>query len=66
MLARTGAWFTSFTVTVKEFVALKDGEPLSVTVVTKRLMLGPCASAGVQVITPFASIAAPDGALMSA
>src|SRR5690242_10310145 len=38
---KTGAVLTSLTMTVNEFVALNTGEPLSVTIVTNRLVLGP-------------------------
>src|SRR5438874_1534063 len=55
---KVGALFTSLTTTVKELVALSGGEPLSVTVVVKVLVLGPCASVGVQVITPSAEMLA--------
>src|ERR1044071_7306695 len=51
---------TSATVTVKLFVALNCGWPLSVTMVTK-VLLPSCAEEGVHVITPRASIAAPSG-----
>src|SRR4051812_27475560 len=52
----TGAMFTSLTVTMKEFVALKEGEPLSVTTTVIVLVLGPWASVGVQVIAPEAGL----------
>src|SRR3989442_15465785 len=55
---RMGAVLTSLTVTVKVLVALRGGEPLSTTRVVKVLMLGPCASVGVQVMTPLAEITA--------
>src|SRR5436190_1496675 len=48
----TGTVFTSLTTTVKELVALKAGEPSSVTMVMNVFVLGPCASIGVQLITP--------------
>src|SRR5437660_10028981 len=48
----TGATFTSRTVTVKLFVALKAGTPLSVTTTVIVFVLGPCASFGVQLIAP--------------
>src|SRR5205807_840795 len=48
----TGATFTSRTVTVKLFVALNAGTPLSVTTTVIVFVLGPCASPGVQLITP--------------
>jgi len=47
---------------VNVFVALALGFPLSVTTVVKALVLGPCASLGVQVMTPFVLIAALVGA----
>src|SRR5437879_4019540 len=63
----SGARFTSVTVTVKLFVALKAGTPLSVTVTLTTFVLGPCASLGVQLITPLAAlIVIPVGALTSA
>ena len=40
------------TVTVKDFVSLRFGEPLSVTATVMVLLLGPCASVGVQEIAP--------------
>ena len=49
------------TITVKLLVALNGGTPLSVTMVVIRLVLGPCASVGVQVITPLVSMVAPGG-----
>ena len=61
-----GAVLTSFTVTVNEFVALRAGVPLSVTTVVKVLVLGPCASVGVQVMMPFVEIAALVGATVNA
>ena len=66
MTGKLGATFTSRTVTVKLFVALSAGEPLSVTVVLKRLVLGLWVWPGVQRITPLASMVAPDGGLISA
>src|SRR5204863_93780 len=48
----TGARFTSRTVTVNLFVALKAGTPLSVTLTLTTFVLGPCASFGVQLTTP--------------
>src|SRR5664279_281274 len=48
-LGNTGATFTSFTVTVKLFVALKLP---SLTMVVNVFVLGPCASVGIQLITP--------------
>src|SRR5207253_2550764 len=48
----TGATFTSRTVTVKLFVALRFGVPLSVTTTVIVFVLGPCASFGVQLIAP--------------
>src|SRR5437763_1647122 len=59
----TGALFTSRTTTVKLLVALRGGAPLSVTRTVIKLVLGPCASVGVQVSTPvLASRRTPVGA----
>src|SRR3989442_4906589 len=59
----TGARFTSATMTVKLRVSLAGGEPLSVTWTVIGLMLGPCASVGVQVNTPLVGLMlAPAGA----
>src|SRR5215468_2833109 len=58
-----GALFTSVTTTLKLFVALNVGVPLSVTRVVIVFVLGPCASVGVQVITPELEIVAPAGAV---
>ena len=52
MGANTGALFTSLTATVKLLVSLNGGEPSSVTRTVMRLVLGRCASVGVQVSTP--------------
>src|SRR5439155_880234 len=52
----TGARFTSVTVTVKLFVTLKAGTPLSVTLTLTTFVLGPCASLGVQLIAPLAGL----------
>src|SRR6266851_1484194 len=49
-----GALFTSLTITVKLLVSLSGGLPLSVTRTVMTLVLGPCASVGVQVRTPVA------------
>src|SRR5262245_14956490 len=49
---KTGALFTSFTTTVKLFVSLNGGEPVSVTRTVIVLVLGPCASLGVHVNRP--------------
>ena len=57
----TGALFTSFTVTVKLLVALRDGVPLSVTIVVNMALLGPWPSLGVQLITPLELMLAPVG-----
>src|SRR5437016_13982492 len=46
------------TKTTKKFVALKLGEPSSVTTVMKVLVLGPCVSVGVQVMTPLGEMPA--------
>ena len=53
---RLGGLFTSFTVTMKVFVALSGGEPLSVTVTAIVLTLGPCPSVGVQLIAPVSAL----------
>src|SRR2546427_12657790 len=58
---RTGADFTSLTVTMKLFVALSEGLPLSVTIVVKVFVEGPCGSLGVQEIMPEELIVAPAG-----
>src|SRR5437867_422611 len=59
----TGALFTSRTTTVKLLVALRGGAPLSVTRTVIKLVLGPCASVGVQLSTPvLASRRTPAGA----
>src|SRR5690242_5492793 len=52
MAGKDGAVFTSLTVTVKLLVALNGGVPLSVTTTVMRLVDGPCASVGVQLIAP--------------
>src|SRR5439155_1237540 len=58
--ARTGAWFTSFTVIVIAAVPLIAGEPLSVATMVTGYTPGPCASVGVQQKAPFpAPIVAP-------
>ena len=60
---KIGAEFTSLTMTVKRCVALKLGLPLSKTRTRMLLLLGPCASLGVQLNTPLTgSTAAPFGA----
>src|SRR5580704_118035 len=61
----TGGLFKSLTTTVKLFVALRDGDPLSVTTVVITLVEGACASVGVQVMTPLVSMLALAGALTS-
>src|SRR5439155_6797708 len=48
----SGGLFTSLTTTVKLRVSLNGVEPSSVTRTVMRLVLGPCASVGVQVTTP--------------
>ena len=58
MTGRTGATFTSSTTTVKLLVALKAGEPLSITRVVRVLVPGAWAEVGVQVMTPLVEIAA--------
>src|SRR6266852_6114632 len=54
MGAKTGALFTSLTMIVKLLVSLNGGVPSSVTRTVMMLVLGPCASLGVQVSTPVA------------
>src|SRR5437879_2079322 len=49
-----GALFSSLTMTVKLLVSLSGGVPLSVTRTVMTLVLGPCASLGVQFSTPVA------------
>src|SRR5665213_221796 len=44
------------TITEKEFVALKLGVPLSLTMVVRVLLVPDCASVGVQVMTPLVLI----------
>src|SRR5438132_659834 len=59
----TGALFTSLTVTVKVRASLNAGEPLSVTRMVMLLVLGPCASLGVQLKRPLVPLMlAPEGA----
>jgi hypothetical protein len=60
--ANTGATFTSVTVTTKLFVTLTTP---SLTTVSSVFVLGPCASPGVHVITPFVLMLAPAGGLTS-
>src|SRR5437762_824616 len=50
--ARTGAWFTSFTVIVIAADPLSTGDPLSVAVTVTGYTPGPCASVGVQLKAP--------------
>jgi len=57
-----GALFTSVTTTLKLLVALNGGVPLSTTRVVMVFVPGPCASVGVQEITPELEIVAPEGA----
>src|SRR6476646_6988719 len=59
---RTGAVLISFTVTVNDFVSLRFGEPLSVTLTVMEFVLGPCVSVGVHEIAPvFGLIVIPVG-----
>src|SRR5580765_8433408 len=53
---KEGGLLISLTVTVKEFVALSGGEPLSVTTTVTALVLGPWPSVGVQLIKPLAEL----------
>src|SRR5258706_15177766 len=62
----TGDSFTSFTISVKLFVSLNGGVPLSVTRIITGFVLGPCVSVGVHVIAPPADTANPAGPLTSA
>src|SRR5665213_1258256 len=62
----TGAVLTSLTTTVNDLVLLKLGEPLSVTFTVTVLVLGPCASVGVQVMLPLAATLKPLGPETSA
>src|SRR5439155_1396294 len=58
--ARTGAWFTSFTVIVIAAVPFIAGDPLSVATMVTGYVPGPCASVGVQLKAPVeAPIVAP-------
>src|SRR5439155_4448326 len=60
---RTGAWFTSFTVTVNVSKSLWGGLPLSVTRTVIGRLPGPCASDGVQLNAPVdAPMVVPAGA----
>jgi hypothetical protein len=59
-----GALFTSVTTTLKEFVALNGGMPLSVTRVVKTFVPGPWLSVGVQVMIPLVEMVALAGAEM--
>src|ERR1041385_2835869 len=54
-----------FTTTVKLFVALSGGAPLSVATVRNTLVVLSCVSVGVQVITPSEEIAALVGPVSS-
>src|SRR5580765_3498660 len=59
----TGARFTSATTTMKLRVSLEGGKPSSVTRTVIRLVLGPCASVGVQENAPLVALMpAPGGA----
>src|SRR5439155_15284910 len=53
--ARTGAWFTSFTVIVIAAVPFIAGLPLSVATMVTGYTPGPCASVGVQLKAPVAA-----------
>src|SRR5437667_4633759 len=62
----TGALFTSLTVTMKLFVALSDGVPLSSTSTVIRFVLGPWSSLGVHARTPvLVLMVIPAGAVIS-
>src|SRR5690349_17864047 len=56
-----GGVLAESTTTLKLLVALNGGVPLSVTTVLSRLVVAPGAFGGVQVMMPFASMAAPEG-----
>src|SRR3954463_16129971 len=56
MEAITGAEFSSSTMIVKRWVALRLGVPLSKTRMRTLLLLGPCASEGVQVKRPLVGL----------
>src|ERR1051325_4432425 len=49
----TGAEFTSLTTIVNVFVALSGGVPSSIAFTITMFVLGPCASVGVHMATPF-------------
>src|SRR6266571_901684 len=61
----TGAVFTSVTITRKLLVTLMLGVPSSKTRTVTVLVLGPCASVGVQVMAPLVSMLAPVGAWLN-
>src|SRR5580765_3926228 len=63
---RTGAVFTSVTITWKLLVALRLGVPLSKTRTVTVLVLGPCASVGVQAMAPAAETVRPVGPVTKA
>ena len=63
---KTGGRLTSFTTILNWLVALNGGVPVSVTTVVIRLVLGPWACVGVQVMTPFVSMTSPAGGLIRA
>src|SRR5262245_45092699 len=59
----TGAVLTSLTMTLKDFVSLRAGVPLSVTLTVIVFVPGPWASVGVHAIAPvFVLIVRPPGA----
>src|SRR6185369_6623217 len=62
----TGASFTSVTVKVKLLLALRGGEPSSVTLILTRYTPGPWASVGVQAITPDGDTVNPVGPFTNA
>jgi hypothetical protein len=57
----TGAVLAGVTTTTKLFVALNDGEPLSLTTVIIVFVLGAWPADGVHVIMPFELMPAPTG-----
>src|SRR5262249_50376568 len=64
-LVIVGGEFDCVTKTRKLFVALSEGEPLSLTTVVMVFVLGAWACVGVQLMTPAGDIAAPAGATKS-
>src|SRR4051794_28489996 len=66
MPANTGGLLVSRTITVNNWVAIKEGGPGSLKYTVMRFVDGPCASVGVHMKSPFVElITAPAGALVS-